>query len=85
MYRSVLCVPSHKKACLWGFKPGLTQTGCTATEDGVRLEIQIQKETGLYYLYYENKGVDQLCAYKAADLRLSFCMPKNHETADVFQ
>ena len=24
----------HKKTCLWGFRPGPTQTGCTVTGDG---------------------------------------------------
>ena len=29
---------------------------------------------GLYYLYSENKGADQLCSYCAADLRLCLRM-----------
>ena len=31
--------PRHEKTCLQGFQPGLTQSGCTATADGQRLEI----------------------------------------------
>ena len=34
--------------------------GCTATEDGWRLEISILKVEGLYFLCGENKGADQL-------------------------
>ena len=38
---------------------------CTATEDGSRLEI-------LDFPCSENKGADQLCGYREADLRLCF-------------
>ena len=31
----------------------------------------------MYYLSSENKGADQLCCYREADLRLCFCMSKN--------
>ena len=35
--------------------------GCTAKEDGLRLEIAVsEKVEELYYLCSENKGVDQL-------------------------
>ena len=43
--------------------------GCTATEDGWRLENVEEK---LYYPYSENKGADQLRGYREADLRLCF-------------
>ena len=42
---------SHTNNCV-PHKPG-----CTATEDGLRLEISV------YYLCRENKGTDQLCAF----------------------
>ena len=29
----------HEKTCLWGFRRGPKQMGCTATEDGQRLEV----------------------------------------------
>ena len=38
------------------------------------LKFRIWKEEGLYYLYSKNKGADQLCGYRTADLRLCFCI-----------
>ena len=48
--------------------------GCTATEDGLRLEISDLESSleGLYYLCSENKGADQLRGYREADLGLCF-------------
>ena len=43
------------------------KTGCTATEDCYRLEIE-----GLYYPCSEKKGADQLRGNREADLRLFF-------------
>ena len=37
--------------------------GCTATEDGYRLEISDLGVEGLYYPYSKNKGADQLRCY----------------------
>ena len=36
------------------------------------LKFWILVEEGLYYLFSENKGVDQLRGYREADLRLCF-------------
>ena len=36
------------------------------------LKFRIKKVGGLYYLYSENKGADQLRGYREADLRLCF-------------
>ena len=36
------------------------------------LKFRIQKEEGLCYLCSENKGADQLCGHREADLRLWF-------------
>ena len=36
------------------------------------LKFGIKIEEGLYYLCSENKGADQLCSYREADLRLCF-------------
>ena len=44
--------------------------GCTTTQDG--LKFRIYEVEGLYYLCSENKGADQLCGYREADLRLCF-------------
>ena len=38
------------------------------------LKFQTSKVEGLYYLYSENKGADQLRGYCEADLRLYFCI-----------
>ena len=50
--------------------------GCTATEDGKRLEISYLGNRGSYYLCSENKGADQLRGYREADLRLCFRINK---------
>ena len=36
------------------------------------LKFRIQKKEGLYYLFSENKGADQLRGHRKADLRLCF-------------
>ena len=36
------------------------------------LKFRISEVEGLYYLCSENKNADQLCGYRAADLRLCF-------------
>ena len=38
----------------------------------IGLKFRIQKIEGLYYLCSENKGADQLCGHRDADLRLCF-------------
>ena len=37
----------------------------------------IYEVEGLYFLYSENKGADQLHGYREADLHLYFCICKN--------
>ena len=41
------------------------------------LKFRILEVEGVYYLYSENKGADQLRSYCAADLRLCFRICKN--------
>ena len=41
------------------------------------LKFHIEEVEGLYYLCSENKGADQLCGYREADLRLCFRICKN--------
>ena len=41
------------------------------------LKFWIKVAEGLYYPYSENKGADQLCGYRTADLRLCFRICKN--------
>ena len=45
---------------------GVSDQGCTAKK------LARGKEEGLFYLYSENKGADQLRGYREADLRLCF-------------
>ena len=47
------------------------------------LKFRIKEVEGLYYLYRENKGADQLCGYRAADLHLCFHICKNRFSHDV--
>ena len=52
------------------------------------LKFRIQEEEGLYYLCSENKGADQLCGYREADLRLCFRICKKNgflRTRLIFQ
>ena len=41
------------------------------------LKFRIKKVEKLYYLCSENKGADQLCGYRKADLRLCFRICKS--------
>ena len=47
------------------------KSGCTATQDGKRLEISYLGNRGIV-LCSKNKGADQLRGYCEADLRFSF-------------
>ena len=38
------------------------------------LKFRIKEVEGLYYPFSENKGADQLCGHREADLRLCFCI-----------
>ena len=46
--------------------------GCTASEDGYRLEISELESRGIVLSMNENKGADQGRGYREADLRLCF-------------
>ena len=41
------------------------------------LKFRVYEEEVLYYLCSKNKGADQLCGYREADLRLCFRICKN--------
>ena len=56
--------------------------GCTAIEDGQRLEISDLGSRGIV-LCSENKGADQLCSYGAADLCLCFHLHKKQISHDI--
>ena len=47
------------------------------------LKFRIYKEEGLYYLCSENKGADQLCSYREADLGLCFRICKSLVSHDA--
>ena len=55
--------------------------GCTATKNGLGLEIRNWEEEQLYYLCSENKSVDQLRGY---DLRLCYRICKKEVTRLIF-
>ena len=51
------------------------------------LKFRLKKVEGLYYLYSENKGTDQLRGYREADLCLCFRKCKrwfSHDTAQIY-
>ena len=52
----------------FGFRPRLTQIRLCS----YRRWLEAWNFEGLYYLYSENKGADQLRGYREADLRLRF-------------
>ena len=58
-------------------KPGST------TKMARGLKFRIQKVEGLYYLFSENKGADQLRGYGEADLRLCFHICKTRFSNDA--
>ena len=62
-----------------------TQTVCTTTEDGKRLEISNLLSRGIVLSISENKGADQLHIYCAADLCLCLriCKRFSHDTAHI--
>ena len=47
------------------------------------LKFPIKEEEGLYYLYGENKGADQLLGNRTADLRLCFPICKKQVSHDA--
>ena len=52
------------------------------------LKFRIKIEEGLYYRCSENKGADQLCGHREADLRLCFRICKMlvfHDAAHMVQ
>ena len=48
------------------------KAGLKATKDPRGLKFRLEDEEGFYYLCNEIKGTDQLCGYRATDLRLYF-------------
>ena len=59
-------------------KPRCEKTGLRGSLNMARgMKFHIQKVEGLYYPCSENKGADQLCGYREADLRLCFRIYKN--------
>ena len=57
-------------------EPGMTQTRLYSHRRWLKMakgwKFWIKEVEGLYYPCSENKGADQLCGYRAADLRLCF-------------
>ena len=63
--------PRYEKTNILDFDLVRHKSGCTATEDGQRLEISDLESMGIV-LCSETKGADQLRGYREADLRLCF-------------
>ena len=63
--------PCHEKTNVLVSDLVRHKPGCTATEDGLWLEIS-DLESRSYNICSENKGADQLHSYCQADLRLCF-------------
>ena len=66
-----------EKSGLWGFRPGLTQTELTSTEDDSKLEILDLGRRKIVLSEEPKQGADKLCPYCEADLRLCFRTGKN--------
>ena len=51
--------PPREKTCLWGFRPGLRQTGLYSQRRLIRgLKFRIKEVEGLFYLYVaKTKGL----------------------------
>ena len=73
--------------CIWAsfwenrFSVFLTRSGTIRAEKSLKtardLTFWIWKDEGLYYSFSVNKGADQLCGYREADLLLWFRICKN--------
>ena len=59
--------------------------GCTARENGYRLEISDLGRRCIYYPCSKNKGADQLRGHREADLRLKFRICDNRFSHDAAQ
>ena len=58
--------------------------GCTATEDGYRLEILVLDRRGIALSVWRKQGADQLRGYREADLRLCFLICRfSHNAARI--
>ena len=72
----LLYEPRCEKTCLRGFQPGSKKRAVLPQKMASGVQFQIKKVEGLCYLCSENKGADQLCGYREADLRLCFLICK---------
>ena len=68
--------PHHEKTNIVVSDQVRHKPGCTATEDGKRLEISDLESRGIALSVLRNKGADQLRGNREADLRLRFCICK---------
>ena len=80
MKKRLIIEPRREKTSLQGFRPRPTQSDkYAATEEGWKIEILDLTRGEIdydYYTYRETKGVDQLCSYRIAVLRLWFHIGK---------
>ena len=68
----IIIEPRSEKTGLRGFRPGPTHWTGQSQKMTRGLKFRIWEVEGLYSLCSENKGADQLCGYREADLRLCF-------------
>ena len=61
-----------RKPTIWVPTRSDTNWAVQSNKKARSLKFQIQEEEGLSYQCSKNKGVDQLCSYCTADLRLCF-------------
>ena len=75
--------PRCEKTGLRGFPTRFDTNRAVQPQKMARgLKFRIKEVGSLYYLYSENKGADQLCGYRTADLRLCFRICKSRFSHD---
>ena len=67
---SITYEPRHEKTNILVSDLVRQKPGCMKM--AIDLKFRIKEVEGLHYLCRENKGADQLCDYREADLRLCF-------------
>ena len=75
--KQVIFEPPYDKCVMFSTISDTNRAVQTQKMVGV-LKFRIQEVDGLYYLCSENKGIDQLHGYCAADLRICFRICKKH-------
>ena len=64
------------KPTMWFPNRSNTNQAVQSQEQARSLQFRIWEEEEVYYLCSKNKGADQFCGYREADLRFCFCLCK---------